>query len=96
MKTHLSEDTKEFLAYFLSAVGVTMFLFFIDEGYYNFNWMMNIGNWIAFLIYVTGLLTGQFLSNSLILRKYKGEKKTLLTSIIGIPLGTAMIILLLG
>jgi hypothetical protein len=95
MKISLSEDTKEFLVYFLSAIGITLILFFIDEGYYNFNWMMNIGNWIAFLIYVTGLLVGQFLSNYFILRKYKGEKKTLLTTIIGIPIGILMIFILL-
>lgn len=33
------------------SVLLTGFLFFLDEGYYNFEWMKNWGNWIVFLIY---------------------------------------------
>ena len=46
---------------FLSAVGITMILFFIDEGYYNFNWMADLGSWVAFAIYVLGLFFFQVL-----------------------------------
>ncbi len=27
------------------------FLFFIDEGYYDFRWMSMWGNWVVFVIY---------------------------------------------
>lgn len=30
---------------------VVNFLFFIDEGYYDFRWMMDWGNWVVFAIY---------------------------------------------
>lgn len=30
---------------------ITQFLFFIDEGYYNFRWMINVGNWLVFVFY---------------------------------------------
>lgn len=38
---------------------ITQFLFFIDEGYYNFRWMTNVGNWMVFGVYfvaLTGIL----------------------------------------
>lgn len=34
---------------------VTNFLFFIDEGYNDFRWMKDPGNWLVFLIYVIGI-----------------------------------------
>jgi hypothetical protein len=30
---------------------LTLFLFYIDEGYYNFKWMLNPGNWSVFGFY---------------------------------------------
>lgn len=36
---------------------ITQFLFFIDEGYYNFSWMADLDNWLVFVFYFT-LLTG--------------------------------------
>ena len=34
---------------------LTLFLFFIDEGYYDFRWMKDLGNWFVFVIYVVGI-----------------------------------------
>jgi hypothetical protein len=34
---------------------LTLFLFYIDEGYYNFKWMLNPGNWIVYFFYVVVL-----------------------------------------
>lgn len=39
------------------AVIITLFLFYIDEGYYNFNWMLDFGNWFVFVIYVSVLFS---------------------------------------
>lgn len=33
---------------------VTNVLFFIDEGYNDFRWMKDPGNWVVFVIYVVG------------------------------------------
>ncbi len=30
---------------------ITQFLFFIDEGFYDFRWMANTGNWLVFAFY---------------------------------------------
>jgi hypothetical protein len=48
---------KNKIAYFslVNATIVTLFLFYIDEGYYNFNWMTSVGNWFVFFIYLTFL-----------------------------------------
>ncbi|ESU27170.1 hypothetical protein FLJC2902T_21420 [Flavobacterium limnosediminis JC2902] len=36
---------------------ISQLLFFIDEGYYDFRWMTNIGNWLVFIFYLV-VLTG--------------------------------------
>jgi hypothetical protein len=36
---------------------ITQFLFFIDEGYYDLQWMSSIGNWLLFVVYFA-MLTG--------------------------------------
>jgi len=67
-------------------------LFFIDEGYYNFNWMTNIGNWIAFIIYVSAIFLGQLLFSKLLLKNYHGLGKTLISVIGGSTIGILVVI----
>lgn len=43
--------------YFLIALVYTLFLFYIDEGYNDFRWMKDPGNWIIFVVYVS-IITG--------------------------------------
>jgi len=57
---HKAEAKKYILPLFISIV-TTLFLFYIDEGFYNFKWMLNIGNWIAFLVYVAAIFGVQLL-----------------------------------
>ena len=35
----------------LFSIGLTLFLFFIDEGYYSFAWMRDPGAWLIFFVY---------------------------------------------
>ena len=35
----------------LTSLLIVLFLFYIDEGYYNFTWMFQAGNWIVFFVY---------------------------------------------
>ncbi len=72
---------------------VIFFLFFIDEGAYNFEWMKAPGNWVAFFIYFSGFTLGQYLTYSLILGRYQRKNKLTLTNVIGIPLGFCLILL---
>lgn len=72
---------------------IILFLFYIDEGYYNFQWMKQTGNWIVFGLYLAIFSLGQLITHRLILKPYKGGHKTTLTSVIGIPLGFGLILL---
>ena len=89
-----STYTKAILISLLNSTLVILFLFYIDEGYYNFNWMQHLGNWIAFGLYLLAFSTGQLLTHQLILARYKGSYKTTLTSVIGVPTGFGLIIAL--
>lgn len=75
----------------MSAAAITFALFFIDEGYYDFRWMKNPGNWIAFVAYVLMLFVGQLAVLKLFLSKYRGGGK-LAISMVG---GTALVMLIL-
>jgi protein-S-isoprenylcysteine O-methyltransferase Ste14 len=83
--------TNESLLLLVSAAAITFALFFIDEGYYDFRWMKNPGNWIAFVAYVLILFVGQLAVQKLVLSKYRGSGK-LAISMVG---GTALVLLIL-
>ncbi len=74
----------------VSAFVITFFLFFIDEGYYDFRWMMSWGNWIVFGIYLILLFPVQWAIAHFLFRKYKGIQKALLMLAIGIPITLAL------
>lgn len=71
---------------FFSAVLITMILFFIDEGYYDFRWMLSWGNWIVFGIYIILLFPVQWLISRFLFVNFIGWKKALLMFFVGIPL----------
>ena len=80
MKTQMlssKSETAKFIWPLLIAVVITLFLFYIDEGFYNFKWMLNIGNWIAFLLYVAAIYVVQLI---LILPVYRAAPEFILTS----------------
>lgn len=62
-----------------STLLLTSFLFFIDEGYYDFRWMLDPGNWIVFIIYCMVLFAIQMLFFELVFRNYRGRGKLLLS-----------------
>jgi uncharacterized protein YqgC (DUF456 family) len=75
------------------ALLVTQFLFFIDEGYYDFRWMKSIGNWIVYIIYTAFLFGGQMLIRRLFFRRSGGKGFTVLVSISGVIVGLAFALL---
>jgi hypothetical protein len=93
--TVLSKNKRSILISLACSVAIILFLFFIDEATFSFNWMKHPGNWIAFLIYLAGFSLGQYLAHALILRWWfkDEESKLVLTSIIGIPLGFGLVLL---
>ena len=73
-----------------SAFIITFFLFFIDEGYYDFRWMMSWGNWIVFVMYLILLFPVQWAISHFLFRKFQGTQKALLMLGIGIPITLAL------
>ena len=63
-------------------------LFFIDEGYYDFRWMLKPWNWVIFFIYSAFLFSGQLLIKYSLFRKAKGY--SVLCSFLGIIVGTGI------
>jgi hypothetical protein len=81
---------RSILIMFLSALVVTLFLFYIDEGFYNLNWMTDLGNWVAFGIYISLIFCSQFVVYQLF-SWYKVSKRKLGWSIV---MGTGLALLL--
>jgi hypothetical protein len=73
---------------------ITSYLFYLDEGFYSFMWMRNIGNWILFTVYGSFFLLGQLLVKYLMLRGYTGFLQTFLACIIGSGLELMMAMVL--
>ncbi len=76
---------------FTSSVLITFLLFFVDEGYYNFNWMTNIGSWIPFVVYLLAIFSGQWLFSALLLKKYQGPGKLYLSILGGATIGILVV-----
>lgn len=53
------------------AIIFTFILFYIDEGYYDFRWMKEWGNWIVFLLYVGLIYVFQEIFFGLIIQKIR-------------------------
>lgn len=69
----------------------TNFLFFLDEGYFNFNWTFKGWNWVFFLIYFIFIVLGQQFAEITLLRKYNGSEKTFLSILLGVVVGLASV-----
>lgn len=65
----ISARAKAFKVYFLSAMLITLFLFFINEGYNSFGWMADPFTWIPFFIYVFFMFLFQAMLSLLVPRK---------------------------
>lgn len=82
------------LAPLISTLGILMFFFFIDEGYYDFRWMANAGNWVVFFIYFIIMLPIQVGISEFLFRGAIGKRKLLLMVGISMP-GTILFLLVL-
>ena len=63
---------------FFMTLLIVMTLFFVDEGYYDFRWMADPGNWIVFGIYMAGLYPIQFLISRFLFVNERGFKRSIL------------------
>ncbi|MFA7326850.1 MAG: hypothetical protein WC121_09315 [Candidatus Kapaibacterium sp.] len=86
-----NESYKEYTPMVISSIIVTMVLLYVDEGYYNFNWMANIGNWIVGTFYAGVIFLIQLAIYKLILFPLKGTLRTGLS--IGLGVFVTLVIL---
>lgn len=84
---------KEYTPMVISSIIVTMVLLYVDEGYYNFNWMANIGNWIVGTFYAGVIFLIQLAIYKFILFPLKGTLRTGLSIGLGV-FGTLTILFL--
>lgn len=49
----------QLLVFAFFALSTTMYLFYLDEGYFDFSWMNNVVNWVFYFIYSMLLFSGQ-------------------------------------
>lgn len=75
-----------------TAAIITLLLFFINDGVYNFKWMSNLGNWIAFGIYYLLLFLGQFVIYLIIVKILGWQKRMFLSITLGSILGLVIAI----
>ncbi|REJ80840.1 MAG: hypothetical protein DWQ44_04780 [Bacteroidetes bacterium] len=95
MTTRISEN-REWQIYLLISLLITLFLFYTDEGYYNFNWMKDPGAWIAFVVYAFSIFAAQLASALLFNKlKLKGGIRILVSSFAGIIAGIIFVISLI-
>ena len=81
--------------YIISAITLTMFLLYVDEGLNNFTWMTDPLNWVSFLIYASGIVAGQLFFENILLKNYKRQGKVLMSLFGGLLTGAFFIFLFL-
>ena len=74
------------------SICLTMFLFFIDEGYYNFTWMKDPWNWLIFGCYGLGFFIGTAIIAEFTFKSLSGLSKKTIVVVLGLPLGVIFII----
>jgi len=72
---------------FIISLIVSLGLFYIDEGYYNFNYLNQPIHYFLLLVYSTGLTIGVIFTKKFLFKNMAGLDKTLLNYIIGLPIG---------
>ncbi len=70
-----------------TALILTLFLAFIDEGNYNFAWINDLGSWIAMLIYTSFFFLILFLIVKVILGRFQTVGNLFLSAIFLVTLG---------
>lgn len=71
------------IALLVSSLMITTVLFYLDEGYYNFNWMGNPGNWMMFILYSGIFFSCQVLVSKFIFKRHLGMNNTISSILVG-------------
>ena len=80
-----------------TALLVTLFFYFVDEGRYSLEGLFTTGNAIAMGVYLIGMLLGLALMAKLFAKRHRSPIRTLLVLTLGIVLGFVFgLLLILG
>ncbi len=92
----LSRPTNShWLVFIGSSLLLTLFLFYIDEGYYSFAWARQPGAWFVLMVYLAAMLSGQLLFYKVLLKNYGGSSRLWISATAGALLGSALLIMFL-
>jgi cation transport ATPase len=72
----VSKSNESLSGLWIGAFLITNLFLFVDEGYYDFRWMSNVGNWIAFALYLVMIFLVEYFFFKLIFRKTQGVMKS--------------------
>lgn len=87
-------DPINLFLYLAYATALTLFLFYIDEGYYNFAWMSEPGAWFVFSLYSLLFLIVLLLIDAFTFRKISGLQKGLVSLAIGFLINFILVLTL--
>ncbi len=76
-----------FIAPAVISVLSLMFLFYIDEGYNDFRWMLSIGNWIIFFIFAIVYYSMQIaiqMALGYLFANFSSSSRIILAAVLGI------------
>jgi len=96
MNLTLKHKSDNLLIPLIVSITLSLVLFYIDDGYYNFKWMLHWGSWGVFLVYVTILSTTQMLLNLALASITKTINTNAIFYLSGILLGVAILFILLS
>lgn len=91
-----SNNFNHYLILLLFTLSITFFLFYIDEGYYNFKWMLKIGNWVALFIYIIPIFFIQLGIYKLFKKNTSAYFKIALSLFSGTTIGLVLVFYLLS
>ena len=78
--------------FLIISVVASLFLFYIDEGFYNFQWMKSWGNWIVFMIYAGIIFVVQQLFALIFSEVFKVNNRNYLIAAIGVPVAISVLV----
>ena len=76
-----------------SSLAVTLLLFFVDEGNYNFHGLLQAGNLVSLLFYVVGIFLGIWIMTLAVAKIRRSRTRDVLTVLGGSILGIAITVL---
>jgi len=80
--------------YLFTSIVLTLFLGYIDEGYYSFAWLTEPEAFIFLFLYIGIFFMGQSFSSKVLFKDQKFGFKVLLSFLIGLPLSLITFLLL--